>query len=227
MIEQRVLAYIKEYDMIPAGSRVLLAVSGGKDSICLLHLLAALRDKGALDFELAALHVETDAKCDPGVFERLIEPRCQALAVPLAKVYFPILAQAGERLTCFYCAMRRRAAFFKYAEDHHFDRLALGHHQDDIAETVLMNLAFHGNISTMSPTQALFGGRLTMIRPLCQVREQEVRDHMAPLGLPFRPSSCAYSSENIRGPVKRWLVKLDQRIPGVTANVFNALKNLR
>lgn len=220
------LEAIRAWQMIPDGARVLVGMSGGKDSLALMHVLADLVASGELRCQPEGLHIETDAPCDPGVYERLIKPECDRLGIPCHKVFFPIMEASGPSLSCFYCAMRRRAAMFKFAEEHAFPVLALGHHLDDLGETLLMNMVFHGNISTMSPVQTFFKGKLRLIRPFAAIPETEFKAYRDHTGLPFRPSGCPFSSANIRGTVKRWLGAAEQQYPGSKLRILKALQAL-
>ncbi|MFH1531789.1 MAG: tRNA 2-thiocytidine biosynthesis TtcA family protein [Pseudomonadota bacterium] len=221
---EEVLRGIREYEMIPPGSKVLLALSGGKDSLTLLHLLAAYRE--ILGVELAAAHVETDTGCGAGVFDRVLRGVCDGLGVPLHRQGFPILAEAGDKLTCFYCAMRRRASLFRLAVDEGYGILAFGHHLDDMAETLVMNALFHGNLSTMTPKVAFFEGALTVIRPLVFVREARMAEYVAGLGLTTAVCGCPYSSDNVRAAIKDWLFTADQVAPGVPERLYGAMRSL-
>ena len=223
-LRDEVLRGIREYDMVPAGARVLLALSGGKHSLTLLHLLAGFRE--ILGMELAAAHVETDAGCGEGVFERVLRGVCADLDVPLHRLFFPILEDAGETLSCFYCAMRRRAALFELAMSQGFGTLAFGHHLDDMAETLVMNAVFHGNLSTMTPKVAFFDGALTVIRPLVFIREARMAEYVAGLGLSTAVCGCPYSTDNVRAGIKGWLRSADQVEPGVPERLYAAMRAL-
>jgi tRNA 2-thiocytidine biosynthesis protein TtcA len=223
-LREAVRRAIDAYGMVPRGARVLLALSGGKDSLALLHLLAELR--ADLGMDLAAAHVETDTGCGAGIFERVLAGLCAGLGVPAHRVRFPILAEAGDRLTCYYCAMRRRAALFSLAVREGFDTLAFGHHMDDMAETLVMNAVFHGNLSTMTPRVAFFEGGLRVIRPLAFVREAQTRACVQELGLSTAVCGCPYSTDNVRAAVKRWLREVDETDAGAAERVFEAMRSL-
>ena len=224
-LRDEVLRGSREYGMIPPGSRVLLALSGGKDSLTLLHLLAEARVE--LDMDLAAAHVETDADCGAGVFERLLVGLCAGLDVPLHRLSFQILADAGDRLSCSYCALRRRAALFQLAVENGFGILAFGHHLDDMAETLVMNAVFHGNLSTMTPKVTLFDGALTVIRPLVFIREDHLAEFVLERGLDTAACLCPWARDNVRGAIKGWLRGADATSPGVPERLFDAMRDLR
>ena len=223
-LREEVLRGIREYGMIPRGARVLLALSGGKDSLTLLHLLAGFRE--ILEFDLAAAHVETDTGCGEGVADRVLQGVCDGLGVHLYRQSFPILAEAGDKLSCFYCAMRRRASLFSLAVDEGFGTLAFGHHLDDMAETLVMNAVFHGNLSTMTPKVTFFDGALTVCRPLVFIRESRLAEYVLNLGLSTAVCGCPYSSDNVRAAIKDWLYMADQVEPGVPERLYGAMRAL-
>jgi len=223
-LRDEVLRGIRRYDMIPCGERVLLALSGGKDSLTLLHLLAGFRE--VLGVELDAAHVETDGGCGEGIFDRVLKDVCDGLEVPLHRLSFPIFAEAGEKLTCFYCAMRRRAALFRLAVDEGFGTLAFGHHLDDMVETLVMNAMFHGNLSTMTPKVSFFDGALNVVRPLVFIREARLAEHAESLGLSTAVCGCPYSTDNVRARVKDWLHRADRAAPGVQERLYDAMRAL-
>ncbi len=223
-LRDEVLRGIREYEMVRPGGRVLLALSGGKDSLTLLHLLAEFRP--TLDIELAAAHVETDTGCGEGVADRVLQGVCDGLGVHLYRQSFPILAEAGDKLSCFYCAMRRRASLFSLAVDEGYDTLAFGHHLDDMAETLVMNAVFHGNLSTMTPKVAFFEGALTVIRPLVFIREARLAEYVMNLGLSTAVCGCPYSTDNVRSAIKDWLYMADQVEPGVPERLYGAMRLL-
>jgi tRNA 2-thiocytidine biosynthesis protein TtcA len=223
-LKREVLRGIHEYTMIPSGARVLLALSGGKDSLTLLHLLAGFREE--LKMDLAAAHVETDAGCGEGIFEGVLKGVCEGLHVPLHHQSFPILAEAGEKLSCFYCAMRRRASLFSLAVDEGYDTLAFGHHLDDMAETLMMNAIFHGNLSTMTPKVTFFDGALTVIRPLVFIRERRLAAYVLGLGLSTAVCGCPYSTDNVRSVMKKWLHEVDEVKSGVPERLYGGMRSL-
>jgi tRNA 2-thiocytidine biosynthesis protein TtcA len=217
---------VDDYSMIQAGDKVLLALSGGKDSLTLLTVLKELREARGNDFELGAIHVETDASCGVGVFGSLLKGLCEENGIPIKYRYFPIIEDAGEKLSCFYCAIRRRASMFNYAVNAGYTTLAFGHHLSDMAETLLMNMSFHGNISTMTPTTSFFDGKLRVIRPLVYVHEEDTREFIADIGMGTAVCQCPFSSENIRSKFKTLLETLETENPGVRRRLFDAMQSL-
>lgn len=217
---------ILDYNMLRPGDKVLIALSGGKDSLTLLHILNWLRADPQFNFELCAVHIETDASCGTGIFGGLLQGLCGELGVPIQHIYFPIIEDAGEQLSCFYCAMRRRAAMFNHASSNGFTVLAFGHHLSDMAETLLMNMSFHGNISTMTPAAEFFDGKLRIIRPLARVGESQTREFIHTMGLATAVCTCPFSSENIRSEFKKYIIETESEAPGLQTRLFQAMSDL-
>ncbi len=225
-MKEKILGTIEKYEMFKPGDKVLIALSGGKDSLALVHMLGELRDEGRIAVSLGAVNVSTDAVCGVGIFQDLLRGFCSDRNIPVDRIYFPIIEDAGEQLSCFYCAMRRRAAMFEYASKRGYSVLAFGHHLDDMAETVIMNMVFNGNISTMSPTVEIFDGELRLVRPLADVREYETAALVQELKLQTAVCSCPFSSMNIRGTIKEYLTDREGEIAGVRENIVNAISQL-
>jgi tRNA 2-thiocytidine biosynthesis protein TtcA len=223
IIQGKTLEAVRSYEMFLPGERILMALSGGKDSLTLVGILGQLRLNGELNAHLEAVWVETDAGCGEGVLDGPAGALCRSLEIPLRHIRYDIIEEAGEKLSCFYCALRRRSAMFKMATDDGFNSLAFGHHRDDVAETLVMNMLFHGNISTMSPAVSFFGGKLRVIRPLALVDERETARWVAERGLAAVACSCPRSAENIRASVKEWLAEIETEAPGVGKRIFDAM----
>jgi tRNA(Ile)-lysidine synthase TilS/MesJ len=139
-------------------------------------------------------------------------------------VFFPIEEEAGGKVDCFYCALRRRTALIKLAFQDGYNRIAFGHHLDDIIETLLMNVIHHGNISTMAPHVRLFQGKISILRPLAYVEENETRQYAAQAR--FVPPACRCSGMDlsIRRDTKHFIAQMRQAIPDVKQNLLACLR---
>ncbi len=193
-LNRRLAAAQKRWSLFADGDRVLLGLSGGMDSVTLLHLLARRRRDATRGLALAAMHVEFPEADGRAERLRRREELCGGLDVPLA---FAAAdpdpgPPAGARPAhpCFRCARERRRLLFTHAVEHGFGKLALGHHLDDAAETVLMNLLFKGGLEGLPPRRDFFDGRVALVRPLLLAEKAEIARAAATLDFPFVPCLC-------------------------------------
>jgi tRNA 2-thiocytidine biosynthesis protein TtcA len=173
-ISKKIDKAIFRYDLIEHGDRVLVGVSGGKDSLSLLHQLSRKQPRFSRRFELAAAHVESELS-NPEAVDRL-EELCAEWGIPFhrLKVNLADRVLPGKRLSCYWCSTQRRTELIQFAEEHDFTKIALGHHMDDILETFFMNLTHKGELSTMLPKMSYDKYRQSVIRPLAWVTEEEL-----------------------------------------------------
>ncbi|OQX06841.1 MAG: hypothetical protein BWK76_25655 [Desulfobulbaceae bacterium A2] len=214
-----------DYHMLADGDRVLLAVSGGLDSLLLAWILAAWQPMAPICYHVEAAHVDLAPDAlGPG-------PRALAVRDQLARMGLPCRIVAVDSTApqpaCHLCARVRRKRLFDLAAAGHFGKLALGHHRDDLVETLLLNLLYSGNISTMVPRQDLFHGRLALIRPLAYVERRQLEELAAALGIVPEPSCCPVGEETQRRTVRRLLADISQQIPRARNNIFAALSHVR
>lgn len=213
---------IRDYEMIADGDRIAVAVSAGKDSLTLLHLLR-LRQKSAPEkYETVAVHV-TMLKSD-GMSCAEMDAR-DAL-----KVYFQSEGQAyafevvdvGVQPDCFRCSFLRRKAIFTAAQRLGCNKVALGHHADDAAQTTLLNLFFHGKVETLSPKRRFFGDQFEIIRPMIYVPEKKTVRFARACALPSISAYCPHAVTSHRTLVKNVIRALEQEYPKVKINLFRA-----
>lgn len=217
------------YDMLADGDRVLIAVSGGIDSLVLIKILQYWQTKAPIAFELLAVHLDMGFGSDEA---EQVASRLQGLQVEylIEKTTYGRKALEAEdgRSGCFYCARQRRSRLFALAEEKGCRKLAMGHHQEDIIETFFLNLLYGGNLSTMVPRQDFFGGELAIIRPLAFLTKAEIRALGADFGLSPVANPCPLSTESKRQQIRDLLegsiYSLD---PAVRATIFTALANVR
>jgi len=213
---------IRDYEMIADGDRIAVAVSGGKDSLTLLHLLR-LRQRSALEkYETVAVHV---------VMLKSDGMSCAELDVRSAlEAYFDSQRQActfetvdvGEQADCFRCSYLRRKAMFVAAQRLGCNKVALGHHADDAAQTTLLNLIFHGKVETLSPKRLFFDGQFVLIRPMIYVPEKEIARFARASAFPLEAARCPRSMTSRRMSVKNAIRALEQEYPKVKINLFRA-----
>lgn len=220
----RVEAAIEKYSLLLGGERVLLGLSGGKDSLSMLRLLALLRDGGALKFEIFALFVRSDFRCAGCAHVETLRAVSEGMGVPFDHRDVRLLGKDGKgRIDCFTCSWGRRKALFSAAREKGCSKIALGHHQDDIAQTILMNVFIHGEHSGMAPRVRLFGGEIEMVRPLAFVREAETAQYARSSGFPTTLCRCPFGRAGHRAKARAFLEKAEGLFPGATRRVFESL----
>jgi tRNA 2-thiocytidine biosynthesis protein TtcA len=224
-ITKKVGKAIWDYRMIKDGDRILVAVSGGKDSLSMLRILKERTRFVPIKYELIACHVDMgfewvkkDLLADhfeqEGVRHVVAEPN-------------PGWRKEGEPFGCFWCSWNRRKALYAMAKKLGCSKIALGHHMDDIAETLLLNLLFNGEICTMRPYQEMFKGEIAFIRPLAYVEERELVRLADRLELPVIKSRCPYSETSKRRLVKEMIKEAGQHNRNTKKNIFRSLQRVR
>lgn len=195
----------KEYKLIGDGDRVCVSVSGGKDSLSLLYLLLEHKRVYPGNFTVAAVHVVSDFNPHGEETREYLRSLFESLGIEYGFLETTVTRdiQGNERIpTCFWCSWNRRQAVFNYCVEKGYNKLAFGHHYDDVAETTLLNLVYHGNLETMLPVREFFDGAFSVIRPLFYIREKDLVRYAEMAG--FRTASCSCPNED-RG--KRLMMK--------------------
>jgi tRNA 2-thiocytidine biosynthesis protein TtcA len=215
---------IHDYAMISHEDRILVGVSGGADSLVLLSLLADLKAKAPLDFDLLPVHV--DPGFEDGFADRLAE-HVNRVTGPLRIDYtrHGILAHGptNRENPCFLCSRLRRKRFFDLARQEGCNKIALGHNKDDLIETLFINMCFAGRIGTMKPKQAFFGNRVEVIRPLAYVEKTLILKYGRILDLPEFINPCPSAGFTKRASVRGLLESLYRESPNVKGNLFKAM----
>jgi tRNA 2-thiocytidine biosynthesis protein TtcA len=214
---------INRFHMIGSGDKVLIGVSGGKDSLALSLALVERRKWVPVEYELFAVQVEWREYPMTDEEKTGIDEFFAGLGIPFHRIVAGI-APAGfkKKFSCYTCSRNRKRILFDEAARLHARKIALGHHMDDIARTTMMNLLFHGEVATMMPVQQFFGGEVSIIRPLCEVRESEVSRVATRLCLPAAPNRCPNSNTNQRVLMKEILRMASHVNRHVVSNVYGA-----
>jgi len=172
-IQRKVGKAVKEFGLINKDDKILLAISGGKDSLVMLHALKTRARNFPFKIKLAAVFVNTE-NVPYSIDIEYIESLCAELDIPFNIINTSVDFESdSKKQACFICSWNRRKELFTFASENGFNKVALGHHKDDIIQTLLMNMAFQGSISTMPPRLRIFDGALEIIRPLAGLSEKE------------------------------------------------------
>lgn len=204
-VSRKIDKSIFAYRLIRPGDRVLVGLSGGKDSVTLAHQLAQKAKAFTVPFEVAAVHIRTEYADLEGI-DRLHE-LASSVDLPFEQITISVTGRLkpGRDMNCYWCSTQRRTELLRYAEAHGFDRIALGHHMDDILETFLMNLTHKGEISTMLPALKYDRYPQWVIRPLAWVTERETEEYARSIGFEAVRCRCGYDTTSRRKRVRRLL----------------------
>ncbi|HET90356.1 MAG TPA: tRNA 2-thiocytidine biosynthesis protein TtcA [Chloroflexi bacterium] len=213
----------KEFDLLVEGDRVAVAVSGGKDSRALLELLLRYRERTPFAYRLVALHVDGTAAGFPDLRPELV-PWFQSLGVDYRVIPLDLPADEPLPLDCFRCSWNRRRALFTAAVGLDCNKLAFGHHADDAAATVLLNLMFGGRLETITPRVQFFDGMVTVIRPLIYLPEKELARYARARGLDTPALSCPQGSVSKRAQVKGLLRQFGREQGQIRANLWRVAR---
>ena len=217
---------IADYNMVEDGDRVMVCLSGGKDSYTLLSMLRQLQAKAPVQFELLAVHLDQK---QPGYDPQILPAYLRSVDMPYRIIeqdtYSVVKRVVPEGKTmCGLCSRLRRGSLYAFAEREGFTKIALGHHRDDIVETLFLNLFHHSTLKAMPPKLLSDDGKHVVIRPLAYCQEADIAEYAEQQAFPIMPCNLCGSQENLqRKAVKQMLVEWERKHPGRTENVFRAL----
>ena len=219
---------IHRYGLIQDGDRILVGVSGGKDSLSLLYLLYERSKRVPIHYELFPVYIDLgfDSK-RAEILENFFRTKGLPYHIEFTDIGRRANSPENRENPCFLCSWERRKRLFHLAHRFKCDKIALGHHQDDIIETLLLNIFYSAEISTMVPSQSLFKGKITLIRPLALLEEKKIERFAREMGLPFGPSGCPSSGMTKRKVVKDLIEALSKKNRRVKGNIFRALSNIK
>ena len=216
--------------MIEGGDRVMVCLSGGKDSYTLLDILLSLQRSAPVEFELIAVNLDQK---QPGFPAHVLPDYLKALGVPFHVIeqdtYSVVKRVIPEGKTmCGLCSRLRRGALYRYASEHGITKIALGHHRDDILATFFLNLFFGGKLKAMPPKLKSDDGRHVVIRPLAYVKEDDLAAYAAEKGFPIIPCNLCGSQEHLqRRQVRELLRQWEKQHPGRVESILRALSDVR
>lgn len=231
----KILSYVRrcveDYDMIQAGDRVAVGVSGGKDSLTLLVALARLREFYPKPFTVEAYTLDMGhVDGGEGMDFTGVEALCRELDVPFtllhSEIHHIIFDLRKEKNPCSMCAKMRRGALHNAMKERGITKIALGHHYDDAVETLFMSLIFEGRLSCFQPVTWLDRMGITQIRPMLYCGEQMVRHTAQRLALPVVENPCPANGNTKRQEIKELIYELNGRYPGLKSRAFGAMQRL-
>jgi len=224
-ISKRVGRAIMDYGMLSSGDKIAVAVSGGKDSLTLLRILNDRRKFVPIKYSLAAVHI--DLGYPKSISAKLEKYFKQAGVEYHIEKVDTLRKTKKEDINCFWCSWNRRKVLFETANRLKCTKVALGHHMDDIIETILLNLFFQGEISAMSPKQELFKGKIILIRPLAYVEEYMIKRFAKEERIPHDTCICPNSVTSNRTKMGKIIQDLKKTCPDVKKNIFRSVKRIK
>ena len=220
---------IQDYNMIEEGDRVMVCISGGKDSFSLLDILCRLKSKAPINFQLTAVNVDQN---QPGFPTDLLKVYLEGLGVDYRNIdqdtYSVVknIIPDGKTM-CGLCSRLRRGILYSFARKEGMTKIALGHHRDDIVETLFLNMFFGGRLKAMPPKLLSDDGNNVVIRPLSYCIEKDIAQYAQLKQFPIIPCNLCSSQPNLqRQTVKRMLADWEQQHPGRSATIFRSVTNI-
>ena len=217
-----------DYGLIADGDHILVGLSGGKDSLALVELLGKRAQVYVPRFKVTAVHVrvkERDYHSDLSYLEDF----CARVRVPFVVRDTEIIEkqETKEKHPCFLCSWYRRKALFDVAQELGCNKIAFGHHKDDLVETLLMNLIFQGSVATIPPLLQMEKMPIEMIRPLCLIEERDIQQYAELSGYEKQMKLCPLEKESNRAEVKQLLTQLEALNPNVRDSIWGAMENIK
>jgi tRNA 2-thiocytidine biosynthesis protein TtcA len=220
---------IADYRMIESGDRVMVCLSGGKDSYTLLEVLRSLQRSAPVPFELLAVNLDQK---QPGFPARVLPDYLERIGMPYRIIeqdtYRVVKRVVPEgRTMCGLCSRLRRGALYRFAAENGISKIALGHHREDIVETLFLNLFHGGRLKAMAPKLRSEDGRHIVIRPLCYVAERDIARFARGMQFPLIPCTLCGSQPNLqRTAIKEMLQAWERAHPGRIESIFTALRQV-
>jgi len=221
---------VGDYRMIAPNDRIMVCMSGGKDSYTMLDMLLALQRRAPVSFELVAVNLDQK---QPGFPEHVLPEYLSFLGVPydiLEQDTYSVVTRAVPegKTYCGLCSRLRRGVIYRYAAEHGITKIALGHHRDDIVETFFLNLFHAGKVKAMPPKLLSDDGRHVVIRPLAYCTESAIAEYARVRAFPIIPCDLCGSQENLeRVRIKKMLRGWEEQTPGRTEQIFRGLQRVR
>jgi tRNA 2-thiocytidine biosynthesis protein TtcA len=217
---------LRDHRMIEEGDHVLVGLSGGKDSMILLAALAERQRAVPFSFKISAAHVEAT-----GIGYEIDRPKlsafCQDLGVPLLyRSIEPDLKEDPSKAACFVCSWHRRKVLFNLTRELNCQKLALGHHRNDAVETLLLNMIYHGSISSLPYSLSMFGGRMKLIRPMMDLEENLLKEYAGLNKLVEVEKSCPHEDRTQRESIRHLIGNIEELHGKGPYNIFKSANKI-
>ncbi|KAB2868355.1 MAG: tRNA 2-thiocytidine(32) synthetase TtcA [Bacteroidales bacterium] len=225
-LEGKVNKTIFNYSLIENGDRVMVGLSGGKDSYSLLDLLISRRNNLPIKFEIHACHImatDMDYKADISFMKNICQDNnVNFLLKEITVDYNP----NNRKPACFICSWKRRKMLFSTTRENNCNKLALGHHLDDAIETLLMNMINHSSISSIPPILSMFNGDIKLIRPLSTCKDNELEKYAAIKKFPTELKKCIYEKDTHRNSIRQIIQNMELINKDARQNIYNSMQNI-
>jgi tRNA 2-thiocytidine biosynthesis protein TtcA len=223
IVQKLTVKAVKERSLVCEGDRILIAVSGGKDSSVLAWALSSIRPALKINYELAAIHISTDfcACCKKPVLRQ----RLEEWNIPFTDLFVPVInrLKEGKKMNCYWCSTQRRLELIKYAVENGFNKIALGHHLDDIIETFFMNLCSKGTLLAMPIILKYRKYPVSLIRPLAFLEEKQITACAAQKNILKAACTCPYGQNSERRKMRERIAAFPGDSGDVKRKILNAL----
>lgn len=220
---------IKDFDLIEEGDKIAVGVSGGKDSLLLCKLFQELKKDKSKNFEVAFISMNPGFEAmDIGQFKKNLEELDIPCEIFDANVWEIAFREAPES-PCFLCAKMRRGVLYNKIEELGYNKLALGHHFDDVVETTMINMFYAGTVKTMIPKVPSTSGNMSIIRPLVYIKEKDIISYTQKNEILAMSCGCPIESGKVdskRKEIKTLLAQLEEKNPNIKQSIFNSMKNI-
>jgi len=222
---------VTDFQMIQPGDRILVGISGGADSFVLLKMLSGRKIFTPKDISLIAVHIDLGFYGDdPPYFDQLkafFEINGFEYHIETTKIGTYAHSEKNRKKPCFLCSRFRRQRMIELTEKFNCQKIALGHHKDDVIETLMINILFGRQISTMMPNQQLFKGKLHIIRPLVYIWEKKIKQYAQQNDFPLFENPCPSAKTSKRLYIKKLLQDMEREHKGIRENIFKSLRHVK
>lgn len=224
-IEKEVGKCINRYSLVQGDDRILVGLSGGKDSLVLLETLARRRRRLPVDYHITAAYIHLNGIGYESDTE-FLEKFCNELDVSFRVIESDEDLFSQDKSICFLCSWHRRKKLFDLAEEEQCGKIALGHHMDDAVETLLMNMIFSGTMSSLPPELEIFSGNIKIIRPLLMLAEEKIAEYAKIRNFPAEKKTCPYSGESQRSKMKHLIEEMKKNHKNALTSIYNSMSNI-